>query len=74
MWPWSTKPVLSSTGIFVPIDKKYIVWIKIINFYFMPKIIRILTSCPVKVFSKFPMVNISNLNFCLVICIAKNLI
>ncbi len=36
--PWSC------TGIFVIIDKKYIVWIKFINFYFMPKIIRILRT------------------------------
>ncbi len=37
--PWITKPVLSSTGIFVAIAKKYIVWVNIIDFYFMPKII-----------------------------------
>ncbi len=47
---------------------KYIVWVKIIHFYFMPKIIRILRSC------KFPTVNISKLNYWLVICITKNLI
>ncbi len=40
----------------------------------MPKIIRILRSCTMKIFSKFPTVNISKLNFWLVICIAKNFI
>ncbi len=29
-------------GIFVAIAKKYIAWVKIINIYFMPKIIRII--------------------------------
>ncbi len=40
----------------------------------MPKIIRILRSCSMKIFSTFPTVNISKLNFWLVICIAKNFI
>ncbi len=40
----------------------------------MPKIIRILRSCSMNIFSKFPTVNISKLNFWLVICIAKNYI
>ncbi len=40
----------------------------------MPKIIRILRSCSMKIFSKFPTVNISKLHFWLVICIAKNFI
>ncbi len=47
------------------------VWVKIIHFSFMPKIIRILRSCSMKIFSKFPTVNISKLNFWLVICIAN---
>ncbi len=55
-------------------SQQYIVWVKIINFYFMPNIIRILRSCSMKIFSKFSTVNISKLNFCLVICIAKNFI
>ncbi len=38
----------------------------------MPKMIRIL--CSMKIFSKCPTVNVSKLNFWLVICIAKNLI
>ncbi len=42
-----------------------------IHFYFMPKIIMILRSCSMNIFST---VNISKLNFWLVICIAKNLI
>ncbi len=40
----------------------------------MPKIIRILRSCSMKIFCQFPIVNISKLNFWLVICIAKNFI
>ncbi len=40
----------------------------------MSKIIRILRSCFMKIFSKFPTVNISKLHYWLVICIAKNLI
>ncbi len=43
--------------------QQYIVWVKIIHFYFMPKIIRILRSCSIKIFSKCPTVNISKLNF-----------
>ncbi len=38
----------------------------------MPKIIRILRSCSIKIFCTFPTVNISKLNFWLLICIAKN--
>ncbi len=41
MWPWTTKPVISSTGIFAAIAT---VWVKIIDFSFMPKIIRILSK------------------------------
>ncbi len=41
------------------------------HFSFMPKIIRILRSCSMKIFYT---VNISKLNFWLVICIAKNFI
>ncbi len=40
----------------------------------MPKIIRILRLCYMKIFSKCPTVNISKLNFWLLICIAKNVI
>ncbi len=40
----------------------------------MPKIIRILRSLSMKIFCKFPTVNISKLNFWLIICIAKNFI
>ncbi len=35
MWPWSTEAVISSTGIFVA-RLQYIVWLKIIHFYYMP--------------------------------------
>ncbi len=55
-------------------SQQYIVWVKIIDFSFMPKIIRILWSCSVKIFCKFSTVNISKLNYWLVICIAKNFI
>ncbi len=57
-------------------NQKYIVWVKIIDFSFMPKIIRILSkrSCSMKIFCKFPTINISKHNFWLVICIAKNFI
>ncbi len=44
-------------------SQQYIVWVKIIDFYFMPKIIRILRSCSMKIFCKFPTVNISKLHF-----------
>ncbi len=71
MCPWSTKAVISSTSIFVAIA---IVWVKIIDFSFMPKIIRILRLCSIKMFSTFPTVNKSKVIFWLVICIAKNLI
>ncbi len=45
-----------------------------IDFSFMPKIIRTQRSCFMKIVCKFPTVNISKLNFWLVICIAKNFI
>ncbi len=31
MLPWSTKPVISSTGIFCSNSQHYIVWVKIIE-------------------------------------------
>ncbi len=43
MWPWRTTP-LSFWGIFVAIAQKYIVCVKMIDFTFMPKIIRILSN------------------------------
>ncbi len=55
-------------------NQKYIVWVKIINFYFMPKIIRILRSCSIKIFCEFPTTNILKRNYWLLICIAKNVI
>ncbi len=69
LWPWTTKPVYIWSN-----SQKDIVWVKIIDFYFMPKIIRILRSCSMKIFCTFSTVNISKLNFWLVICIAKNFI
>ncbi len=60
---WEHKHSLKLLGIFVAIAKKYIVWVKIIYFYVMSKIIRILRSCSMKIFSKYLTVNISKLNF-----------
>ncbi len=70
----STKAVISNTGIFVAIDNNTLYGSKIIHFSFMPKIIRILRSCSMKIFCTFPILNILKLNFWLVICIAKNFI
>ncbi len=39
-------------------SQQYIVWLKMINVYFMPKVIRILRSCSMKIFSTFPTINI----------------
>ncbi len=39
-------------------SQQYIVWLKIIHFYFMPKIIRILRSCTMKIFSTFRTINL----------------
>ncbi len=55
-------------------SQQYIVWSKLSIFSFMPKLIRILRSCSMKIFCKFPTVNISKLNYWLLICIAKNFI
>ncbi len=63
-----------SLGYICSNSQQYIVWVKIIHFYFMPKINRILRSCSMKIFSTSPTVNISKLNFWLLICIAKNFI
>ncbi len=57
------KSSLKSLGYICRNRQKYIVWVKIKHFSYMPKIIRILRSCPMKIFSKFPTVNISKLNF-----------
>ncbi len=53
--------------------QQYTVWVKIMDFSFMPKIIRILISCSMKIFNKLHTVNILKLIW-LVICIAKNFI
>ncbi len=71
--PWSTKAVISNTGIFVAIDNNTLYESKLYIF-FMTKIIRTLRSCSMKIFCKFLTINISKLNFWLVICIAKNFI
>ncbi len=42
---WSTKPVLSRWGgVYCSNSQQYIVWVKIIHFSFMPKIISILSK------------------------------
>ncbi len=68
------KSSVKSLGYIYNNRQQYIVWVKIIDFSFMPKIIRILRSCSMKIFSAFITVNISQLHFWLVICIAKNFI
>ncbi len=68
------KSSVKSLGYICSNSQKYIVWVKIIRFSFMTEIIRILRSCSMKIFSKFPTINKSKLNFWLLICIAKNFI
>ncbi len=63
---WSTDAVITSTGIFIAIHNNMS---QNNNFSYMPKIIRMLRSCSMKIFCT---VNISKLNYWLVICIAKN--
>ncbi len=57
-WPWTTKPVL---GYICSNGQKYILWVNIIDF-------------SMKILCTFPTVNISKLNFWIVICIAKDFI
>ncbi len=68
------KSSVESLGYIYSNSQKYIVLVKIIDISFMPKIIRVLRSCSMKIFSKCPTINISKLNFWLVICIDKNFI
>ncbi len=68
------KSSVKSLGYICSNNQEYIVWVKIIDFSFMPKIIRILRSCSIKILVNFPTVNISKRIFWLIICIAKNLI
>ncbi len=70
---WSSDAVISSRYI-CSNNQKHIVWVTIIHFSFMTKIIRILRSCSMKIFCTFPILNISKRNYWLLICIAKNLI
>ncbi len=79
IWPWSTKAVISNMYI-CSNSQKYIVWVKMIDFSFMPKIIRILIKdhVPWRYFVNFlPYIyqNFSKIKIIwLVICIAKNFI
>ncbi len=67
MWPWTTKPVISSTGKFVAIANNTFYGSKLLIFLLWQKIIRILSRdhVPWRYFCKY---------FWLVICIAKNFI
>ncbi len=68
------KSSVKSLGYICRNSQKYIVWVRIIDFSVMPKIIRILRSCSMKIFCKCPTINILKLNFWLLICIAVNFI
>ncbi len=68
------KTSLKSMGYIYRNSQKIAIWVKIIDFYCMPKIIRISRSCSIRIFCKCLTINISKLNYWLVICIAKNLI
>ncbi len=57
------KSSVKSLGYICSNSQQYIIWVKIIDFYFMTKIIRILRSCYMKIFSKFLTVNISKLAY-----------
>ncbi len=59
---------ICSTGIFVAIANYTLNGSKLSIFLLCQK------SCSMKIFSKCPTVNISNVHFLLVICIAKNFI
>ncbi len=52
------KTSLKSLGYICSNRQQYMLWVKMIIFYFMPKIIRILGSCSMKIFCKFSTVNI----------------
>ncbi len=58
------KSSLKSLGYICNNSQQYIVWVKIIDFSFMPKIFRILSKDhgSMKIFCKFPTVNISKLH------------
>ncbi len=71
MCPWTTKPVLSSMGIFVAIANNALYGSKLSIFINAKHQLR---SCSLKIFSQFSAVNISKRTFWLVICIAKNFI
>ncbi len=60
MCPCSTKAVISNTGIFVAIDNNTLYESKLYIFILCQKSLR---SCSMKIFSKFPTVNISKLNY-----------
>ncbi len=62
------KSSLKSPGYICSNSQQYTVWVKIIVYNY----ISILTSCSMRIFCKFPTINISKLNLSLLICIAKN--
>ncbi len=59
MWPWSTKAVLSRTGIFIEIDNNTLYESKLSIFRLCQKSL----GCSMMIFSTFPIVNISKFNF-----------
>ncbi len=67
------KNSFKSLGYVCSNSQKYILWVKIIDLSFMPKIIRILSKDLVP-WRYFVPLNISKLHFWLVICTAKNFI
>ncbi len=44
LWPCDHKTSLKSLGYIFSNSQKYILWLKMIDFYFMPKVIRILSK------------------------------
>ncbi len=57
------KSSVKTLGYICSNSQQYIIWVKIIDFSFMPKIIRILRSCSMKICNIFSTVNISKLNY-----------
>ncbi len=57
------KGSVKSLGYICSNSQQYIVWVKIIDFSFIPKIFRILRSCSMNICNIFSTVNISKLNY-----------
>ncbi len=64
IWPClDHKTSHKSLGYICRNSQKYTVWVKMIDFPFMPKIIRMLRLCSMKIFWQISNINISKLNF-----------